>query len=111
MALGAAQLVTDAGVIPSYAVPAASDTFAWPAGASYVLMHVKNANAAECVVAVTSRVTASDGLAVTNKSVTVPLSTGDRMIRISPAFRASATNLVTATFSVQSSVSVAILYY
>lgn len=110
MALGAAQRVTDAGVAPTYAVPAASDSFAWPSGATYVLMHVKNANGAACVVTVDSAATASDGLAAADKEVTVPLTTGDRIIRISPAFK-DADGDVNITFSVQTSVSVAVLYY
>lgn len=110
MALGAAQRVTDAGVAPSYAVPAATDSFAWPAGASYVLMHVKNANAAECVVTVDSEAAGGDGLIASDKVVTVPLTTGDRIMRISPAFRDSDGD-VNIAFSVQSDVSVAVLYY
>lgn len=110
MPLAAPQLVTDAGVAPAYNAPSATDKFVWPEGAAYVLVHVKNANAAACVVAVTSRASASDGLVVTNKSVTVPLSTGDRMIRISPAFR-DVDGDVDMTFSVQSSVLVAVLFY
>ncbi len=110
MALGAAQRILDAGAAPTYAVPLASDSFAWPAGASYVLMHVKNANAAECTVTVDSSATASDGLAAADKVVAVPLSTGDRIIRVSPAFK-DADGDVNITFSVQTSVSVAVLYY
>ena len=110
MALGAAQRVTDAGVAPSYATPSASDSFAWPAGASYVLLHVLNENAAACVVTIDSEASASDGLAAADKVVSVPLTTGDRMIRVSPAFR-DADGDVNIAFSVQSSVSVAILYY
>ena len=110
MALGVAQLVTDAGVTPSYAVPAASDSFAWPSGASYVLMHVKNENAAECVVTVDSAAVGGDGLVAADKVVTAPLTTGDRIMRISPAFK-DADGDVNITFSVQTSVSVAVLYY
>ena len=110
MALGVAQRVTNAGVAPAYETPIASDSFAWPAGASAVLLHVKNANAAECTVTVTSRASGSDGLAVANKVVAVPLTTGDRMIRVSPAFR-DADGDVAVAFSVTTSVSAAVLYY
>lgn len=110
MALAAAQRVTDAGVAPTYATPTATDKFVWPEGAAYVLMHVKNANGANCNIAITSRAPASDGLVVTNKAVVVPLTTGDRMIRISPAYR-DVDGDVDMTFDVQTSVSVAVLYY
>ena len=110
MALGNPQRVTNAGIAPSYAVPLASEVIPWPAAdPSFLMLHVKNANAAELTVTVTSQKTASDGLAVANKVVTVPLTTGDRIVYISQAFR-STTGTVAVAFSVQASVSAAVLH-
>lgn len=110
MALGTPQHVTDAGVTPSYATPAASDSFDWPSGnPPYVLMHVKNANASECNIAIASEAHPGDGAAATDKAVVVPATTGDKIVRVSQAFRA-ADDTVAITFDVQTSVSVALLY-
>jgi hypothetical protein len=110
MALGAAQQVTNAGVTPSYATPAASDSFAWPtSNPPVVWMHVKNANVAVCNVTVTSQASASDGLAKNDKPVAVPASTGDKLFRIGQVFKDADGNVAVA-FDVQTSVSVGIFY-
>lgn len=109
MALGTPQKLTTA-VTPAYEAPLASESIAWPAtNPGFLLLHVKNANAAACTVTVTSRALASDGLATSDRVVEVPLSTGDRFIRVGPAFR-DADGDVAVAFSVQSSVSVAVFY-
>lgn len=106
MALGARQQIATPALIPVYAVPAASQTIEAPPG---TFLHVKNANASACVVTFTDPGLTDAGSAATNPTVSVAADTGDKMIPVHPALRSPSTNLVTVAFSVQTSVSVAVL--
>lgn len=106
MPLGAVQQITAAGVAPAYATPSATENITPDTG---LFLHVKNANASACVITFTDPGKTPAGSAATNPTVSVPASTGDRMIAISAALANTSTGLVTTTFSVQTSVSAALL--
>jgi len=101
MALLTTQTVTGAGTAPTYTAVNASDTITPD---SNVFLHVKNANAAACTVTITDAGTTPGGSAATNPTVTVPATTGDRMIRIPPQYVNPTTGLVTVSYSVTASV-------
>jgi hypothetical protein len=106
MALGAMQQISKAGLTPSYAVPGATETITPD---DNLFLHVKNANGSNCTVTITDPGTTPAGSAATNPTVVVPLTNGDRMISLSRAFASPSTGLITVAFSVQTSVSVALL--
>jgi hypothetical protein len=107
MPLAAPVALTPAGAAPAYATPAASDSVTWPVNAQRLIVHVKNANAADCTVTVTSQAPVSDGVAKADRVVVVPLGTGERIFTLSSAFRA-ANGTVSFAFSVTSSVTAAV---
>lgn len=107
MALGARQQITKAGATPSYAAPLASQTITAKGGGTF--LHVKNGNGSPCVVTFTDPGVTPAGSSATNPAVSVAASTGDKMIYVPPGLAPAATGLVTVAFSVQSSVSVAVL--
>lgn len=105
MALGAVQQITVLGLTTAYATPLASESIV---PSDDIFLHVKNANAAACVVTLTDPGTTPSGSAATNPTVTVPATTGDRMIYLPPSLANPTTGLITVAFSVQTSVSVAL---
>lgn len=109
MALGSPQQITNSGVTPSFATPAASDSFTYPSNAHAVWMEVKNASGASITVTVTSQATAGDGLAASDKTVTVPATTGDKAFRISGAFK-DGSDAVSVSFSATTSVTAGVFY-
>ena len=106
MALAAAQLISIAGSTPAYNTPLASENIS---PAANLFLHVKNANAANCVVTIDDSGVTPGGSAATDPVVTVPLTTGDKMIPLPTSFTNTATGFINVTFSVQTSVSVALL--
>lgn len=106
MALGAVQTISTPSLTPSYAAPAATETFI---PGQNCFLHVKNGNGSACVVTFTDPTLTTAGSAATNPTVSVPASTGDRMIPVNPLLADLATGLVTATFSVQTSVLAAVI--
>jgi hypothetical protein len=106
MALGAVQQITAAGVAQTYATPNASENIL---PNSALFLHVKNANAAPCVITFTDVGRTPAGSAATNPTVSVPATTGDKMIAVPAQLVNTATGFIVAGFSVQSSVSVALL--
>lgn len=106
MALGAVQQITVAGVAQTYAAPSATENINPDAG---LFLHVKNANAAACVVTFTDAGRTPGGSAATNPTVSVPATTGDKMIAVPAAFANTTTGLIAVAFSVQTSVSAALL--
>lgn len=105
MALLATQAVTRAGVAPAYAAVSASDTFT-PDADTY--LQVKNANAGACTVTIVTPRTDQVGNPVADNVVSVPATTGDRMIGPFPAefYADPITGLATVTFSPTASVTV-----
>jgi len=101
MALLTTQVVTKAGVAPVYSAVNASDTIT--ADTPGLWLHVKNANAGACTVTLVDAGKTPSGSSAANPTVTVPASTGDRLISL-PAELADATGLITVTYSPTASV-------
>ncbi len=100
MALGAIQPLVVAGITPSYATPNSSENIV---GGPELFLHVKNGNASPCVVTLTDPGLTPAGSAATNPSVSVPATTGDKLIPLSAALVNSAGNIVVG-FSVTATV-------
>lgn len=105
MALGSVQTVQIGGTTPTYNVPLATENIN---PIDDLFLHVKNANASPCVVTIVDPGNTPAGSAATNPTVSVPATTGDRMIAL-PVSLVNASGLIQVTFSVQTSVSVAVL--
>lgn len=100
MALLTPQTITRSGLAPAYSAVAASDTIA-PVVGSVLFLQVKNGNAAANTVTIVDAGTTPAGSAATNPTVTVPATTGDRMIGPLLASMASpTTGLITVQHSV-----------
>lgn len=107
MALLTAQSVTQAGLAPTFAAVSASDTFA---NDGTVVLHVKNAGGSPDTVTVNS-IKACDQGSTHNIVVSVPATTGDRMIGPfeTARFNDPVTGLATVTHSFTTSVTVALI--
>lgn len=107
MALLTAQSVNQSGLAPSYSAVSASDTFA---NDGTVFLHVKNAGGSADTVTITSVQTCNQG-ATHNLTVSVPATTGDRLIGPfeTSRFNDPTTGLVTVTHSFTTSVTAALL--
>lgn len=100
MALLTPQNITRAGLAPTYGAVAASDTIA-PVVGSLLFLHVKNANAAANTVTIVDAGVTPAGSAATNPTVTVPATTGDRMIGpLLSSMASPTTGLITVQHSV-----------
>lgn len=106
MALLAAQTITKAGLTPSYGAVTASDTIT---ADDRLFLHVKNAGGSPDTVTLVDAGTTPGGSAATNPTVSVPATTGDRMIYIPQSFVNPATGLVTITHSFTTSVTCALV--
>lgn len=106
MALLTAQAIVAPSLTPTYSAVNASDTITPDTG---LFLHVKNANASPTVVTITDSGTTPGGSPATNPTVSVPASTGDRMIPISPSYVNPATGLITVSYSVTASVTAALV--
>lgn len=100
MALLTAQQIVITGTTPSYAAVSASDTIT-PAGVQF--LHVKNAGGSpdNCVVVIPGTLY---GQAIADVTVSVPATTGDRMILLPPEVADPASGLITVTHSFTTSV-------
>lgn len=102
MALLTAQQIAVTGSTPVYTAAAATDTIA-PDAADNLFLHVKNAGgSADTVTVVVPGVYL--GVAIADLTVTVPATTGDRMIAIPAAAMDPATGLITVNHSSTTSV-------
>lgn len=106
MALLSPQAIVAPSLTPAYTAVNASDTITPDTG---LFLHVKNANAAACTVTITDSGTTPGGSAATNPTVSVPATTGDRMIPIQPSYVNPATGVITVTYSVTASVTAALV--
>jgi hypothetical protein len=107
MALLTPQQITKAGLAPSYSAVSASDTI--QVDSVGMFLHVKNAGGTQDIVTLDDSGVTAGGSAATDPTVTVPITTGDRMIYLPPQFTNSATGLVTVTHSFTTSVTCAVL--
>ena|SRR3990167_1921862 len=79
MATLTVQEPTLAGITPTYAaVTAGGDEFAYSGGD--ILIHVKNSGTQQVVTVVTPATI--EGVAIDNPTVTIPATTGDKMIKL-----------------------------
>lgn len=106
MALLAPQQITKAGLTPVYSAVSASDTIS--ADSIGLFLHVKNTSGTADTVTLDDSGTTAGGSAATDPTVTVPITTGDKMIYIPPQFVNPATGLVTVTHSQTTSVTCAL---
>lgn len=95
MAALTVQQITLAGITPSYAAVAASDTAAVSPGAVY-FGHWKNVGGSNDVLTVTDSGVTAGGSSATSPTVTVPLTTGDKMFFIPVTFANSSGNVTLA---------------
>ncbi len=114
MALITAQPILQTGLQPVYTAVNASDTFVPPAaGGAAAFLHVKNGNAGACTVTVVEKAPCSFGSTspTHDLSVSVPATTGDRMIGPIPAERYldPTTGVATVTYSVTATVTAALV--
>jgi hypothetical protein len=93
MALLTVQQITKAGLAPSYTAVSASDTI--PVDSVGMFLHDSG--------------TTAGGSAATDPTVSVPATTGDRMIYLPPQFVNTATGLLTVTHGFTTSVTCAVL--
>lgn len=106
MALLTTQTAVQAGITPSYAAVASSDT-AVPG--DNVILHVKNAGGSADTVTIVTPGTVR-GLAVADQTVTVAATTGDKMIALPADLYADpTTGLVTIQHSFTTSVTCAVI--
>lgn len=107
MALQATQSIIRTGITPSYAAAnAGGDTFA---PGKNTFLHVKNTNAATRDITVVSTSTAI-GLAVADVTVTIPATTGDKLIGPFPYEHfADANGVCAITWSAATNVTIAVL--
>lgn len=109
MALLTAQTVAKAGITPAYSAVTASDTIT-PVSGTVQFLHVKNASGSAVTVTLVDPGSTPFGSAATNPTVSVPATTGDKMIGPLPLSLASAsTGLITVTYSATTSVTAALV--
>lgn len=106
MAVLTVQQVALAGLNPSYAAASAGgDSFP---NDGKIVLHVKNTNGAARTVTVVSQRPASPGLAPSNNGVSVPATTGERLIGpLDPTVWNDANGNVQITYSAETGVTIA----
>lgn len=107
MALLTPQTPTPQGSTPSYGAVSASDTIAFTQG-MHAMLIVKNAGGSSDTVALATPGNVS-GFAITDASVSVPATTGERWIMLDPVFVDPATGLITVTHTSTASVTCAVV--
>jgi len=95
------QNISAAGITPSYQAATASDTIPGAAGNERLFIHAKNTNAATATVTIqpvsptSARIPGVGNITVPNIAVTIPATTGDKMIGPIPQAYIDATGTVT----------------
>jgi hypothetical protein len=95
------QNISAAGVTPSYQAATASDTVPGASGSERLFIHAKNTNAATATVTIqpvsptSARIPGVGNITVPNIAVTIPATTGDKMIGPIPQAYIDATGTVT----------------
>lgn len=107
MALLTMQQVSEPSLTPSYSAVSGSDTVT---PADRIFLHVKNAGGSADTVTVVIPGNGPGGLAIPDMTVSVPATTGDRMIPlVNPAYVDPTTGLITVTHSFTTSVTCALV--
>src|SRR3954470_4865460 len=97
MTLISRQQVAITGTQPVYTAVTSSDPFA---ADEDNFLHVKNAGGSPCTVTLVDSSLTAGGSVATNPTVSVPATTGDRMIGpIPPVFVNNSTGLITVSYS------------
>jgi phage tail sheath gpL-like len=97
------QNISAAGITPSYQAATASDTIPGASGNERLFLHAKNTNAATATVTInpvsptTAKVPGVGQVSVPAIQVTIPATTGDKMIGPIPQAYIDATGTVTIT--------------
>jgi hypothetical protein len=110
VALNARQDVVDGGLAAAYQGSlSASDTYTFPNDGK-TFLHVKKSGAGSCTATIITPATLR-GKSVTDTTVTIPASTGDKMIGPFPPdlYNDPATGLASVTFSEITGLTVAVL--
>lgn len=105
MALLTAQVVALAGITPSYAAVAASDTFAPD---DDLFLHVKNGGGSPDTVTFTDNSRTAGGSAATNPTVSVPAGQERIIGPIPQVFQNTSTGIITVAHSFTTSVTCAL---
>lgn len=101
MAAIAIQSIAAAGITPTYQAASASDTVSGAAATERLFIHAKNSNAATATVTIVPvsptsvKVPGVGAVSVPSIAVTIPATTGDKMIGPIPAAYIDATGNVT----------------
>lgn len=108
MAVYGPQLATRTGLAATYNAADAGLTERVPPG---VLLHIKNTNAATRDLGIVTRDIVDGDLVVTNASVTIPATTGERFVRVptSDFFRDPSDGLVGLTWTANTGVTFAVI--
>jgi hypothetical protein len=107
MALLTPQQITKAGLAPVYSAVSASDTIADISPGMF--LHVKNVGGSPDTVTFDDAGSTPGGNSPADPTVSVPATTGDRMVYIVPSYVSAATGLITITHSFTTSVTCALL--
>jgi hypothetical protein len=107
MALLTLQSISLPSLTPSYGAVSASDTIANADDRTF--LHVKNASGTQDTVTIVIPGNDQFGSAIPDPTVVVPITTGDRMIPLTPAMADPSTGLITVTHSQTASVTCALL--
>jgi hypothetical protein len=108
VALLSAQTVTRAGITPTFSAVNSTDTINPSGGGSIFWLEVKNANAGVCTVTLTDAGATPAGSVATNPTISIPATTGDKVIYIDPDLVNTSTGLITVGYSVTASVTAAL---
>jgi len=106
MALLTTQTIVTAGLQPSYSAVSASDTINPDEN---LFLHVKNGGGSPDTVTVVDAGVTPGGSAAVSPTVSVPATTGDRMIPINKNFVNPTTGLITVTHSFTTTVTCALV--
>lgn len=106
MPLATVQQIVPAGLAPAFATPSSTENIT---PADDLVLHVKNASGSAVTVTLVDVGLTPAGSAATNQTISVPATTGDRMIALPYALMNPATGLIQVTFSATTSVTAALL--
>lgn len=106
MALGSVQQIVITGLAPTYATPLSTEQIT---PNDDLILHVKNASGSPVTVTLTDPGATPSGSVATNPTVSVPATTGDRLIYIPATLTSTSTGTIQVAFSATTSVTAALL--
>jgi hypothetical protein len=96
MALGAVQAVTAAGITPNWQTPAATENIQ---GGASLRLHVKNTGGTSGTATPQDPGSTPAGSVATNAAVTIPATTGEKVIFLPAALTNGSTGVIQVTFA------------